>query len=118
MGFTSGFKGLIWLIAGHFSQVSGRGIFGAFLGTVPRKSELMVTQLPRRRVGYASIKKNSRPVVNYLSVVVVVFVVVSFLYACVITSYRSYLMVIIILIIIIIIIAMYITSTFVCHMIF
>jgi len=117
MGFTSGFKGLIWLIAGHFSQVSGRGIFGAFLGTVPRKSELMVTQLPRRRVGYASIKKNSRPVVNYLSVVVV-FVVVSFLYACVITSYRSYLIVIIILIIIIIIIAMYITSTFVCHVIF
>lgn len=54
---------------------------------------------------------------NYLSVVVV-FVVVSFLYACVITSYRSYLIVIIILIIIIIIIAMYITSTFVCHMIF
>jgi hypothetical protein len=64
------------------------------------------------RVGY--IKKNSRPGVNCLSVVVV-----SFLYAYVITSYRSYLIVItILIIIIIIIIAMYLTSTFVCDMIF
>jgi len=103
---------LIWLIAGHFSQVSGHEIFGAFffLGIVPRKSEQVATQLRWRRVGYA--KKNSRPGVNCLSVIV------SFLNACVITSYRSYLMVIIILIIIIIIIAMYITSTFVFDVIF
>jgi uncharacterized protein (DUF983 family) len=102
------------MVAGYFSQVSGRGIFGAFLGTVPRQSERLVTQLRRMRAGY--VKKNRRPGVNCLSVVVFV-VVVSFLYAYVITSYRSYL-VVIILIIIIIIIAMYITSTFVCDMIF
>jgi len=97
---------LIWLIAGHFSQVSGRGIFIAFFfWTVPRKSERVVIQLRRMRVG--CIKKNSRPGMNCLSVAV--FVVVSFLYAYVITSYRSYLIVItILIIIIIIIIAMYV----------
>jgi hypothetical protein len=48
---------------------------------------------------------------------VVVFVVVPFLYAYVVTFYRSYLIMITILIIIVIII-MYITSAFVCGMIY
>ena len=63
-------KNFIWLITGHFSQVSGRGILGAFFWDCPAK--IGTVGHPTAKDDGRICKEGSRPGVNCLSVVTVV----------------------------------------------